>query len=258
MRVAINDASFMKRFANIESAYNAMMEFCDVCIFLKKEEVSEVDARYDIYSSQMINYSSMLTEKESLIQILNEIKIVDRERFRFLLSIFQKNISEVRADMLYLDDIESAHCAYNKDNMFISLKSSESFAKKEIWASDNSGKKTMLKNLSEVKHIWHYWKELGFREYELNPKHGNVEYIRAGGKCVGIAPSSDKKGQEMLNSVVRVRDRLFSIDEDMNNQIFEFRHSYANKFHAYAQNDIDVKLRQEIIRVWLERKAQRE
>lgn len=41
-----------------------------------------------------------------------------------------------------------------------------------------------IRNLSNEDHKYAYWDELGFREYELNRKHGNREYYRCGGKRV--------------------------------------------------------------------------
>ena len=53
---------------------------------------------------------------------------------------------------------------------------------------------------------------------------------------VGKAPESDEEGQRLLNKAVEIDDRLYSVADD--NTIFEFRWSYANKFHGFERKDL--------------------
>ncbi|MBD5448554.1 MAG: hypothetical protein HDR28_00025 [Lachnospiraceae bacterium] len=104
-----------------------------------------------------------------------------------------------------------------------------------------------IRNIAEESHIDIYWEELGFRLYEINPKHGKREYIRAGGEKVGIAPETDELGQELLNHAIEYKGKLFSVDADKGNRIFEFRHSYANKFHGFLQENLSEDDKRKII-----------
>jgi hypothetical protein len=102
-------------------------------------------------------------------------------------------------------------------------------------------------------HKYIYWEELEFREYELNEKHGNREYYRPGGLKVGIAPETDEIGQQLVNHLVQVKGKLYSVDREHENRIFEIRHSYSNKFHAFHQERIPEDLKIRILQEWQEK-----
>ena len=69
------------------------------------------------------------------------------------------------------------------------------------------------------------------------------------GKKVGIAPETDELGQQLLNHAIEIKGKLFSVDPDRDNRIFEFRHSHANMFHGFLQEDISADLKKKILKV---------
>lgn len=64
---------------------------------------------------------------------------------------------------------------------------------------------------------------------------------------VGVAPESDELGQELLNKAIIYKGKLFSVDTEKNDRIFEFRYSYANKYHAFVQENLTKEDRKRII-----------
>ena len=249
----------MKGFPEKYHAIVALEEFGDLCLFLKRAEVSEVDTERDIISSSEITKTTRLAEELPLIDALMKIKDRDFEKFRFLISILTKT-GETNVegdDEITIEGISSRHCAIYKEDIFISLKSDKCFDGEYVAGILNGTIPLKLRNLSKEGHAYVYWKELGYREYEVNPKHGAREYIRDGGLTVGIAPETDELGQHLLNQVMRWKNKLYAVDEANGMRIFEFRHSYANKYHAFLQDKLDKDIAKKIYQVWKERKEMR-
>ena len=128
----------------------------------------------------------------------------------------------------------------------MSLVSDEVFANEKIKGVLNNSIECEIRNIANDEHKYTYWEELGFREYEINKKHGSKVYYRSGGIKVDIAPETDELGQKLLNKAVEINGKLFSVDTEHYNRIFEFRHSYGNKYHGFRREDISEDLQKRI------------
>lgn len=249
MIVAINDISFLKGFKRIDEARAALIQFANVALQLRDGRVSNVNADVDIINSYKVNKSLELAPQYSLIRALNDIKSDNIERYLWVLQILTMIGEEEEDDSeeFSLLGHQSKHCARHKGNFLLSIVSDQKFAGEKIDGVLNGGQACIIRNIADESHIFYYWEELGFRLYELNSKHGMREYIRAGGEMVGVAPESDELGQELLNKAIIYKGKLFSVDTEKNDRIFEFRYSYANKYHAFVQENLTKEDRKRII-----------
>lgn len=254
MTIAINDISFLKGFLEKKDVIDALIRFGKLCIFLQKEEVSGVRVERDIMNSPQIYKNLELAPGYLLIDALKDIRSIDEPMFRFLISVLTKCGVDVPygGDEVTMAGISSRHCAFFRDGIFISLVSDAIFAGTEMTGTWNGESEIVLCNMAEQEHVYIYWEMLEFREYELNPKHGSKVYIRAGGQEVGIAPETDELGQRLLNCAIGFRGKLFSVDDKQGDRIFEFRRSYANKYHGFLQERLSVDEVRKIKKLWME------
>lgn len=251
MVVAINDVSFKIPFENKVSACCALMDFGNLCLKLQKEEISQVSVPEGIITSPEIHKDLLLAENCTLIDVLKEIRNLDNELFRFLISkLTSTEYANYEEKPLNILNILSKHCSHYKNDFFISLISHETFKLPLIDAFSEEQECIPLKNLSLQEHLYTYWEELGFREYELNPKHGKKEYYRANGMKVGVAPETDILGQFLLNHVIQYHGRLVSVDAEHGDRIFEFRQTIDNTYHAFEQTNFSKKEKERIISIW--------
>ncbi|MDE7359721.1 MAG: hypothetical protein K2N39_09915 [Lachnospiraceae bacterium] len=249
MKVAINDIAFMKGFKMPYDAQKALVKFANAAMRLRDERVSRVDAAVDIVNSNKVNKATELAPQYTLIHALNDIKSAYREQYLWILQMLTM-VGEGTGDdseKFCLMGFQSGHCARYKEDFLLSLISDPIFTKKTVQGILSEKGECSIRNIADESHIEYYWEELGFRLYEINPKHGRREYIRAGGEKVGIAPENDELGQLLLNHAIEYKGRLLSVDTERDNRIFEFRHSYANKFHGYLQQNLSEKDRQKLI-----------
>ena len=249
MKIAINDIAFMKGFKIPHDAQKALVCFANVAIRLRDERVSRVDTTVDIVNSKNVNKSTELAPQYSLMHALNDIRNGYREQYLWMLQMLTMvgEGEEETDEKFCLLGFQSEHCARYKEDFLLSLVSDPIFAQKTIQGVLTDNKKHSIRNIADESHIEFYWEELGFREYEINPKHGRREYIRAGGKKVGIAPESDELGQMLLNQAIEYKGKLLSVDIEKDNRIFEFRRSYANKFHGFLQENLAENDRHNVI-----------
>ena len=249
MEVAINDISFLNGFAEIAVARRALIQFGEAALRLRDDRVSKVDTNVDIVNNYKVNKSLKLAPQYTLIKALNDIRSVNMERYLCILQILTMVGEEAEndPDEFCFSGYRSKHCARYKKGFLLSIVSDSAFAQKTIRGALRDGTECVIRNIALEEHIDFYWEELGFRLYELNPKHGMREYIRAGGEKVGIAPESDEKGQFLLNQAIEYKGKLFAVDRDKNNRIFEFRYSYANKYHGFLQEDLVENDRKRIV-----------
>jgi hypothetical protein len=246
MIIAINDISFRKGFTSRYEAKMALKEFAEVCLALQDERVSEVSAENDILNSPEVNKSTMLAPQYTLIQALREIQSEDVDLFRFILGLLTRcSIEDVGKDTFTVDNISSRFCAAHKNDILLSIISGVEFSEDVVQGILNGTDLCKIRNIAHIQHKYTYWEELGFREYELNQKHGNREYYRAHGIKVGIAPETDALGQSLLNNAIEINGKLYALDREGGDRIFQFYHSYGNKFHAFQNKAIsnDVKLK---------------
>lgn len=249
MVVAVNDISFFWGFDTAYEARKALIQFGNVALGLKDERVSKVNAEIDIINSEKVNKSLMLAPDYPLIKALLDIKEEDRERFLLILQILtQCGEDNECEDEISIDEYTSKHIAKYRNDFLISLISDKAFEDTVVKGCLNQTQECKIKNLSNENHKYTYWDDLGFREYELNKKHGNRVYFRCGGEKVNIAPETDELGQKLLNHAIEVNGKLFSIDHERDNRIFEFRHSHANLFHGFLQQDISNDLVKKIFK----------
>lgn len=249
MRVAINDISFFKGLKEPHMVREALIRFANVALRLREDRVSNVNAAVDIVNSSEVNKNLELAPQYLLIQALNDIKSESMEQYLWILQILTMVGEEEEAglDEFCLAGYRFNHCARYRNDFLLSIVSDEIFAGRVVQGKLNDEIDCEIRNIADEGHIDLYWEELGFRLYEINPKHGVREYIRAGGERVGIAPESDELGQCLLNHVIKYKGKLFSVDVEKNNRIFEFRHSYANKFHGFLQENLSEDDRRKII-----------
>lgn len=258
MGIAINEISFLHGFESITDAQTALAQFVDIALRLRDERVSNVNTAIDIVNSCKICANLELMKPRvieeqgksySLIQALNDMKAENREQYLFVLQILTMvgEAEEENAEEFCLLDQRSQFCAIHINDFWLSIVSNEIFAEKVIKGTLNDRQNCEIRNIAKEDHILFYWEELGFRLYEINPKHGTREYMRPGGKMVGIAPESDELGQYLLNKAIKYKGKLFSVDTEKGNRIFEFYHSYANKYHAFQQNHLTKDDRKRII-----------
>lgn len=240
MKVAINDISFLNGFAVIGDAKKALQQFARAAFRLRDERVSNVDTSIDIVNSSAVNKNLELAPQYSLIKALNDIRSDNMEQYLWVLQILTMVGEDVEenAEEFGVSGYRSRHCAKYKNDFLLSIVSDKVFAQNVVKGVLDHGTECVIKNIADERHIELYWEELGFRLYELNPKHGMREYIRPGGEKVGIAPENDELGQRLLNQVIKYKGKLLSVDWERNSRIFEFRHSYANKFHGFLQEDL--------------------
>lgn len=64
-----------------------------------------------------------------------------------------------------------------------------------------------------------------------------------------MAPESDELGQMLLNRAIEYKGKLLSVDTERDNRIFEFRRSYANKFHGFLQENLSDNDKQNVIKL---------
>lgn len=251
MKVAINDIAFMKGFKMPHDAREALVNFANVAMRLRDERISCVNTAVDIVNSNKVNKATELAPQYSLMQALNDIRGICREQYLWMLQMLTMVGEEAETDgeRFSLLGFESEHCARYKKDFMLSLISDPIFEQKAIRGILGGKKVCSIRNISDQRHIEFYWEELGFRLYEINPKHGRREYIRTGGRKVGMAPENDELGQSLLNHAIEYKGRLLSVDAEKNNRIFEFRHSYANKFHGFLQDNLSEDDRKKVIEI---------
>jgi hypothetical protein len=249
MIIAINDISFLHGFENLHDAKMALIEFGEVCLGLKDEKVSKVAWENDIVNSSAVNKSTEITPGCTLMQVLNEIGSENKELFLFILQLLTKCgcDAENYHDTFNVCGIDSSFCACHRNDCLLSIVSNEEFGETVVVGSLNGTDKCHIRNIAHMDHKYTYWDELGFREYELNKKHGPKTYYRAGGLEVGIAPETDELGQQLLNCAIEVNQKLYAVDREHGNRIFEFRHSYLNKFHGFQQKKLSPDLKRKIL-----------
>ena len=245
--IAVNDISILIGFTKENIARKALVQFGNLGLKLRSECVSKVNETADIINSHAVHKALEIAPRYSLIQALNDIKSENQEQFLCILQILTMvgEDAEDQRDEFSLLGYRSTHCARYKKDFLLSVVSDKAFASETVTGILNDEQSCEIRNIAYERHIDLYWKELGFRLYEINPKHGKREYIRAGGERVGIAPETDELGQKLLNHAIEYKGKLFSVDRE--NRIFEFRHSYANKFHGFLQENLQEDDRKKII-----------
>ncbi len=249
MIIAVNDISFLWGFDTPYHAREALVRFGDAALGLRDERVSKVNDRIDIINSKNVNKGVLLAPDYPLIKALYEIREENMEQFLLILQILTQcgEEEDTGGDEFVIGEYSSAHCAVHRKNFLLSMASDERFEGDTVEGNLNGGEACVIRNISDETLKYVYWEELGFREYELNPKHGNRVYYRCGGSKVDIAPETDELGQKLLNRAVEIGHKLFAVDRENGNRIFEFRHSYANKFHGFRQEELTPDVRKTIL-----------
>lgn len=257
MNIAINDLSFLNGFASKKDAINALNHFCELLKFLKNEKISGVKVPMEIINSPLICSQTIVAPDCSLLDALKEIKREDRDRYLFMLGIFTKRgqpESILKSeDVFCFHGMESVHCAQYKNEFLISLQSDVDFAQSTLSGTINHIEPVEIRNIADEIHIYKYWEPLGFREYERNRKHGNRVYTRKKGMVVGTAPKTDELGQQLLNKAIAFRGKLYSVDTDSNDEIYQFPNTEKNIFHAFRRDDIAQDDRKKILEIWKEK-----
>ena len=194
MVVAVNDISFLWGFDTAYKAKEALIQFGNVALGLKDERVSKVNTEIDIINSEKVSKSLMLAPDYPLIKALLDIKEEDKERFLLILQILTQCGEENQCeDEISIGEYSSKHIAKYRNDFIISLISDKAFEKTVVNGHLNQTEECKIRNLSNEDHKYTYWEELGFREYELNKKHGNRVYYRCGGEKVNVAPETGWK-----------------------------------------------------------------
>ncbi len=247
MIIVINDISFNISFSNRYQALDALQGFTEVLASLRDDKVTKVSDTC-IVAGGSLSKMNLLAPQYTLLDAVKDLLKSQKELALFLLAKLttQGNAASTGGRYLSVQGIKSSFCAQHTSDFFISIISHPVFKDRIVPGVLNSGELCNLKNISTIQHIYDYWKDLGFREYELNPKHGHREYVRAKGLTVGIAPENNEKGQALLNRAIEIDRHLYSVDMENKARIFEFRWSYANKFHGFSRDDIPIDLQNRI------------
>ena len=261
MNIAVNDLSFLNGFASKKDAINALNRFCELLVFLKDEKISGVKVPMDIINSPLVHSQTKVAPDSSLLDALKEIKRDNRERYLFMLGIFTKRGQPEPVlkseDMFCFHGMGSVHCAQYRNEILISLQSDAEFTLATLSGTINHIEPVEIRNIADEIHIYKYWEPLGFREYERNRKHGNRVYTRKDGMTVGIAPKTDELGQQLLNKAIAFRGKLYSVDTDSNDEIYQFPNTEKNIFHAFRRDDIAQDDRKKILEIWREKNGQK-
>lgn len=254
MIVAVNDISFLWGCKDRYVAKDMLILFSNVMLGIKDDKVSNVNVPFDIINSDSVHQGIELAPDYTLIQALEEIKIDNWERAQLLIYLLtQCGNDEAGEEFFTIGKYKSQHIAKYRDCFLISLRTDELFEGEFVRGKLNGSEDCEIRNLSQESHLEKFWPELGFREYELNGKHGRKEYIRSGGYEVGEAPETDELGQFLLNRVVDIRGKLYAVDYEKD-RIFEFRHTGGNCYHAFCQKrlpkDMVSKIKRESDKQW--------
>ncbi len=257
MMLIFNDISFSIPFINQYDANDAIVNFAHLLQSLKEKKVSKVDT-LNIKVPYSINSETVMSCNYTLGSAIRALHEGDgnRELISFLLSMLTKQgieEDEQQSPFLYVGK-ESKICAKYKDEFFLSVISDPNFKDNSLIGSIN-GKQTEIKNISNIENISFYWKELGFREYERNEKHKMKEGFQ-NGVVVSKAPETDQKGQNLLNDAIEVDNKLYSIDMEDGDKIYEFRNHHSNKFHGFLNNEISSDMRKKIIKISKDKSSQ--
>jgi hypothetical protein len=216
MIIAINDISFLHGFENLHDAKMALIEFGEVCLGLKDEKVSKVAWENDIVNSSVVNKSTEIAPGCTLMQALNEIGSENKELFLFILQLLTKCgcDAENYHDTFNVCGIDSSFCACHRNDCLLSIVSNEEFGETVVVGSLNGTDKCRIRNIAHMDHKYTYWDELG---------------------------------QQLLNCAIEVNQKLYAVDREHGNRIFEFRHSYFNKFHGFQQKNLSPDLKRKIL-----------
>lgn len=259
MNIAVNDLSFIKGFQSFEDAVKAVNKFCELLRFLRDEKVSGVEVPMEIRNSNNVHPDMTITpDGYTLRDVLFDIKTKDNNKYLFLITIFTKYTQIKNAygeeDVFVFDEMESKHCARYRNDFLLSLDSGEKFLSPVLNGTINRENPIGIKNIADELHIYQYWEPLGYRRYELNPKHKKMRnYVRNKGMSVGMAPKTDELGQQMLNKAIAYQGKLYSVDVEDDNAIYEFPKTQQNIFHAFKREDLQPDMIDRIIRMWQEK-----
>ncbi len=254
MKIAVNDLSFRKGFPSKKAALEAMESFCFLLEFLRNEKISGVKVPADIINSPYIHLGMSMAADCKLMDILKELKKQNMERYMFLITILNQCGSTEKQDateeQFYFMGMQSQHCARYRKDFLISLMSDVAFAQPFVQGTINGNETVSIRNLAEELHIYQYWEALGYREYERNIKHGNRVYARKTGMLVGQAPKTDEAGQKLLNLSISFKGKLYSLDIEDKEAIYEFPNTEKNIFHGFKREDLAPDIQSKIREIW--------
>lgn len=239
VKVAINDLSFQYCFYDWKTADNALHNFLNNCIELKKKRYHNVEGIW----SQSIDRSVELAPGHTLIKLIQRFET--HEQRGLLLSLLANTPTFSSNIPFCLDGKQSYICAYAKDGAVVSLNSNNLFSEMFI-SGELDGSPYKIRNIAHSIHICHHSAALGRRIYQPNPKHRGKAYMRAD-MVVSPMDLSKDDAQRALDEAVEVEGRLFA---KVGNVYYEFREHQANHYHGYRndqiENDILKKIEQKL------------
>lgn len=239
MKVAINDLSFQYRFYDWKMADDALHDFLNNCMEIKKKQYYNVEGIW----SQSIDRNVELAPGHTLIKLIQNFET--REQRGLLISLFANAPTVLSNIPFCLDDKQSYMCAYAKDGAVISLNSNKLFSETSI-IGKLDGITHKIRNIAHPIHICYHSAALGRRIYQPNPKHHRKAYMRAD-MVVSPMDLSIEDAQKALDEAIEVEGRLFAKVGDV---YYEFRAHQANYYHGYrntqVEHDILRKIEQKI------------
>ena len=235
VKVAINDLSFQYCFYDWKTADEALHDFLNNCIEIKKKRYHNVEGIW----SQSIDRSVELAPGYTLIKLIQKFKTHDQ---RTLLITLLANAPALLPDIPFcLDGKQSYTCAYAKDGAVISLNSNKLFSESSI-VGVLDGNPHEIRNIAHPVHICCHSEALGRRIYEPNPKHHGKAYMRAD-MVVSPMDLSVDDAQEALDEAIEVEGRLFA---KVGNAYYEFRKHQDNCYHGYRNDHIETDILKKI------------
>lgn len=239
MKIYINDLSFRYMLYDRKDAVAKVHEWLDICKILESTKVKKCEA---IYSCK-IDVQSEIAPGYKIIQLLQEFQTADEQLYLLDLLANRSRGLAMPAQVFEMDGKTSQICVLAQDGMLVSIKTDKLLADTTI-DGEIASTKISLRNLASEEHIDAYGVDLGIRKYEANPKHGRMAYAYSSkGKIASPMDLCDEKAQEMLDSAVEVKGKLYG---RYDGKYYAIQCTRENIYHAYIVEDMDTHLKNAI------------
>lgn len=240
MVAVINDVSFMYSFDTIAMAIEGMHKFLDICIRVKKDEVTNIKDIRTCY----IDSQNEIGPNYKLIQLVQEFKT--REERTLLLSILT-NYGNYKASedcKCQIAGKKSLLCEIGCQTVLISLLSDECFSF-PILNVEIDNKSVEIKNISKDEHFETHRFEIGLRKYSANAeKHKKDRENPYGkGKVGSRMDLSDEEAQDLLNRAICIKGKLYG---KKNGYYYAFQNERDIIYHGYRVDDLGDDIRSKL------------
>lgn len=240
MIAVINDVSFMYSFETIAMAIEGMHKFLDICIRIKKDEVTNIQDIKAYYIDSQIE----IGPGYKLIQLVQEFK--SREERTLLLSILTNHGSYKAPENCncQIAGKKSLISELGAQTILISLLSDQCFSFPILNAEINN-QSIEIKNISKNEHFDIHRFEIGLRKYNANAKKHkrDRENPYGKGKIGSRMDLSDEEAQDLLNKAVCIKGRLYG---KKNGYYYAFQNERDIIYHGYRVDDLGEDIRSKL------------